>query len=422
MSENISPLRPVVIIGAGIVGLCTAAWLCREGVPVVVIDRRGPGEMTSFGNQGGIQSMASTPVGMPGMIRNLPSWLMDPLGPLAIRPAYMPKALGWFWKFWRQMGLEKVRHNARALNDLNRYSAETHLSLAEWSGARDLFHIPGQLYVWRSKANFDKAKLSREIWEATGQPFDVLSGDEVRQIEPQAGRLFEAGLRIPGNGYCDNPYKFSLSLAKAITGAGGDIRREEVTGFLREGSRVTGVMTDRGPQAAGIVVLAAGVWSKQLAAELGYRVPLESQRGYHVTIADAGLELSNMLLVADKSIAVTPMEMGLRIGGTVEFAGTQALPDYRRAKALLGLGKALFPDLAPANVTEWMGHRPCTPDSLPVIGQADAHPNVMFAFGHGHMGLLGSAPTGRIIADLVTGVSPRTSLAPFRVERFGGPS
>lgn len=417
--QDIGPERPVVVIGAGIVGLCVAAWLCREGVPVTVIDRRGPGEMTSYGNQGGIQSMAATPVGIPGMMKHLPNWLMDPTGPLAIRPGHLPKAAGWFWKFWRQTALDKVWHNATALNDLNRFAAETHLALAEWSGARDLFRIPGQLYVWRNKANFDHATLSREIWEATGQPFDVLTGDEIRQIEPQAGKLFEVGLRIPGNGHCRNPYEYALALARAVTESGGRILREDVTGFLREGGRVVGVMTDRGPKDAGAVVLAAGVWSRRLAATLGYRVPLESQRGYHVTIADPRVEVRNMLLVADKSIAVTPMQMGLRIGGTVEFAGTEALPDYRRSKALLTLGKELFPDLETEKVTEWMGHRPCTPDSVPVIGRAERHRNVMFAFGHGHMGLLGAAPTGRIIADLVIGKTPKTDLRPFRIERFG---
>ncbi|WP_342640526.1 NAD(P)/FAD-dependent oxidoreductase [Rhodoligotrophos ferricapiens] len=419
MSQGgISPERPVVVIGAGIVGVCCAAYLVREGLPVVLTDRRGPGEMTSFGNLGGIQNLAATPIALPGMLRDVPRWLLDPDGPLHVRPAYLPQVLPWLWRFWRQSEPERVLHNAKALNDLNRRSAECHLELARWAGLEHLFKIPGQLYLWTSRAYYDQSTFSRRIWASTGQPFDEIGPAEIREMEPGLAPVFEVGLRIPGNGYCRDPFGLAKGLAAKAVSEGAQFIQAEANGFRTSGGMLTGVETDRGVIDAGAVVLALGMWSKRLASSLGYHVPLESHRGYHVTIANPGIQLGSMCLVIDKKVAITPMTSGLRIGGTVEFAGLDALPDYRRARQFLALGKQLISGLDTSTHQEWMGHRPCLPDSLPVIGRTQRFGNLYCAFGHGHMGLLGSAPTGSIIADLIAGRSPSTQLEPFRIERF----
>jgi D-amino-acid dehydrogenase len=409
----------VAVVGAGIVGICCAAFLVRDGHNVILFDRRGPGEMTSFGNLGGIQSLAATPIGLPGMWKEIPKWLSDQSGPLVIRPSYLPHVAGWLWKFWRQSRSDRVWHNARALNSLNSGSVEAHRSLADWAGVSDLIKVPGQLYVWTSRKYFDGSTLSRKIWASTGHAIREISGAEIREMEPALGDRFEVGLEIPGNGYCRDPYLLARTLADRTIAEGASFRREEVNGFTFDDGRISGVQTDRGVQKVDRLVVAAGMWSKQLLRQLGYEVPLESHRGYHVTIADPGVELSRMLLVIDKKIAITPMNSGLRIGGTVEFAGLEPFPDYRRSRSLLALGKSVLPALEAERYTEWMGHRPCTPDSVPVIGATKRNDNLYLAFGHGHMGLLGSAPTGRLIADLVAGRTPSIDLEPFRVERFG---
>lgn len=411
--------RPAVaVIGAGIVGICCAAYLVQKGYSVTLYDRRGLGEETSFGNLGGIQSLAATPLSLPGMWKELPSWLMDQSGPLTIRPSYFPNVAGWLLRFWNQSRLDRVWHNARALNALNSSSVDAHLALARWARLEDLFEIPGQLYVWTTRKSYESAQLSRQIWASTGHDRTELDAKQILELEPDSGGRFEVGLHIPGNGFCRNPERLCTELGEHAIRNGVKFKRVAVQDFVSENDEVVGVRTDRGVEPFEHVVLAAGIWSRQLVSRLGYELPLETQRGYHVTIRNPGLRLSRMLLVIDKKIAVTPMETGLRIGGTVEFAGLSGVPDYIRAEALLRLGSSLFPQLRTDAVTEWMGHRPCLPDSLPVIGRAEKYRNLYFAFGHGHMGLLGSAPTGRIIADLVAGCDPSIDIRPFRIERF----
>jgi D-amino-acid dehydrogenase len=410
--------QTIAVIGAGIVGICCAAYLIREGHQVILYDRRGPGETTSFGNLGGIQSLAATPLSLPGMLKDVPGWILDQDGPLVIRPGHLPKAARWLWKFWRESRLERVWHNARALNALNSHSATSHLELADWAQASDLIQVPGQLYVWTSRRNYESAKLAREIWNASGHENIEINAGEIGELEPALGTRFEVGLNIPGNGYCRNPYRLCVALAEKAIAEGVEFRREEVNGIAVHEGRIQSVQTDRGVQPVDGVVMAAGMWSKPLLASIGYHVPLESHRGYHVTIPSAKTSLTRMVMVIDRKVAITPMETGLRIGGTIELAGMDALPDYRRARGFLKIGAELLPGLDTSEATEWMGHRPQLPDTLPVIGKADRIPNLFMAFGHGQMGLLGSAPTGRLIADLVGGRQPFVDLAPFRIERF----
>lgn len=414
----ISKDKPIVIIGGGVVGLFTAASLLRGGYPVTLIDRRGAGEETSYGNLGGIQDMAATPIAMPGMLKELPKWLLDRQGPLFVRPSYFPQALPWFLRMLKASNLEAFWRSATALDSLNRHCVESHLDLASWAGASDLYTVPGQLYVWTRKAYFDAGKLSRSVWAKTGQTIEQLDGPAIDAIEPSYRGKFEVGLRIPGNGYCASPYELCQKLFAACMTAGMTFIRGEAHELLVSDGCVDRVRTERGLIAAGAVVLCAGVWSAELLKPLGYRVPLESQRGYHVTYPDAGVQQANMLLVIDRKIAITPMKTGLRVGGTVEFAGLHARPDYTRAARLTEIMHDLVPSLSPQDAMEWAGHRPCLPDSVPVIGITPRHANLICAFGHGHMGLIGSAPTARIVTDLVGYRTPFLDLAPFAIDRF----
>lgn len=410
--------KPVVVIGAGIVGLFTAASLLRAGYRVTLIDRKGAGEETSYGNLGGIQNMAATPIAMPGMLKELPKWLTDRHGPLFVRPSYFPHALPWFYQMLKASRLAAFWRSAIALDSLNRHCVESHLDLAGWAGAGDLYRVPGQLYVWTRKSYFDASALSRAVWAKTGQSFEQLDGAAIDRIEPAYKGRFEVGLRIPGNGYCASPYELCQKLFARCLAAGLDFVRGEAHELIAAGGRVDAVRTDRGVIEAGVVVLSAGVWSAQLLRPLGYKVPLESQRGYHVTYPQAAIEQNNMLLVIDRKIAITPMREGLRVGGTVEFAGLRAWPDYERAARLTETMRTLVPSLVSSNALEWAGHRPCLPDSVPVIGVAPRHSNLISAFGHGHMGLIGSAPTARIVTDLVQKRLPFLDLAPFAIDRF----
>ncbi len=385
---------------------------------MVILDRRGPGEMTSFGNLGGIQNLATLPIAMPGMLKDVPRWLTEPDAPLHVRPSYAAKAAPWLYRFWRQSTPERAIRNAKALDALNRNSVDCHRDLAKWAGLEHLLHIPGQFYLWTDRTYYDRSTFSRSLLDATGQSFREVSAAEIHEREPALSKAFEIGPEIPGNGYCSDPYALTKGLLAKATSEGATYVNADVSRLHHDGGTITGIETDRGIIKPSAVVLAAGMWSRHLAESLGFRIPLESHRGYHVTIPEARIQLSTMCLVIDRKVAITPMSQGLRIGGMVEFAGLDAMPDYRRAQQFLKLGRELIPGLATAAHTEWMGHRPCLPDSLPVIGRTASHRNLYCAFGHGHMGLIGSAPTARIIADQIANRPAGIDLAPYAIERF----
>jgi D-amino-acid dehydrogenase len=208
------------------------------------------------------------------------------------------------------------------------------------------------------------------------------------------------------------------ALADRFTRDGGVVLRRQVTGFEIGAEGTTHLKTDGGELEVETLVVAAGAWSHLLARQLGSRVPLESQRGYHVTVADPGVSPRLSIMWAERKFMTTPMAPGLRFAGTVELAGLEAAPDYRRARSLLEQGKRMFPELNSGNVSQWMGHRPCLPDTLPVIGRSPHFAETYYAFGHGHTGLSGAPMTGRLIADLVAGRPPTIDIAPFRVDRF----
>jgi D-amino-acid dehydrogenase len=202
--------------------------------------------MTSYGNAGGIQNLATTPIGMPGMLRNLPQWLMDPLGPLHIQPRYLPRALPWLLRFARETTEGRVRHNAKALNALNRNSITDTAELARWAGVEHLIELSGHLYLFRSKADYERDRLGKELRDATGQPYDVIGNNAIRDLEPELASIYELALHVPGDGFCRDPHKLTTALAEATIGAGAEFLRAEVTGFERSNGTISAIKTDRG--------------------------------------------------------------------------------------------------------------------------------------------------------------------------------
>jgi D-amino-acid dehydrogenase len=413
---------PVVVIGAGIVGLACATYLQRDGRKVVVLDPGGPGEGASYGNAGGLNGSSIVPVAMPGVLAKVPHWLLDPEGPLSIRLRYLPQLLPWLYRFVRAGRPELVREQARALRGLLAPTVDMHRELAASVGAADLIQRSGLLIVYRSEASFAADAAANRLRAENGVKIDELNQDELRQIEPTLSPAYARARFISENGYCRNPLRLSRALAEALVASGGEIRRERAEGFAFADGKVEAVLTATGRIPAAAVVLAAGAHSKPLAARLGEKVPLDTERGYHAMIKAPEVAPRLPIMDAEAKFVATPMEQGLRMAGTVEFAGLAAPPDWRRARILLRHGQAMFPGL-PRTVSEdrvalWMGFRPSMPDSLPVIGPTRRHPNAFLAFGHGHVGLIGAPMTGRAIADLIAGRPPAIDLAPFGAARF----
>jgi D-amino-acid dehydrogenase len=414
--------KRVGVIGAGMVGVCAASYLQREGHSVFLIDPGVPGEGTSFGNAGAFNASSVTPVSSPGVIKKVPGWLRDPLGPLSLRWSYLPAILPYLWRFVRAGSEEKVHAQARALRPLVGATLSALQPLVKDAGAEHLVHQRGHLYVYRSAESVAKDGLAWALRRENGVVVDEFDADELRQLEPTLARDYVRGLLVRENGHTSNPFGLVSALCEHVVRNGGSVIRASALGFRLDGGKLTAIRTDAGELAADAAVVCAGVWSKPLAASLGDKVPLETERGYHLMIRDPEVMPSIPTCDGDGKFVATPMDTGLRFAGTVELAGLKAAPDWRRARLLLEQGRKMLPGLATHHAEErlsvWMGHRPSMPDSLPVLGPSRATPDVIYAFGHGHVGMTAAPMTGRLVADLVTGRKPSIDIAPFDPQRF----
>ena len=410
--------KNVIVIGAGIVGACCAGWLQRKGLSVTLVERDAPGEATSFGNAGSLSPTAVLPVAMPGMIPQIPGWLLDPLGPLVVRWSYLPQALPWLWRFIQCANVEQMWKTANALRPLLAPIFECYEPLVKNANATDLIQREGCLYVYDSEAEFRESQQSNEMRRKLGAELDDLAESDIRRMEPGLAPRFRWASYAPQNGFTVNPHRLTRAIADQVVADGGRFVRTEARSLeVRPGGGVA-VRTADQELTADAVVVATGAWSKALAASVGDRIPLETQRGYHVTLADHGLQARRMVNWVRRRVFATPMDVGMRFAGTVEIAGLAAAPNWQRADALLDLARQMYPDIRTASVTRWMGHRPCLPDSIPVIGPSPRAKGVFYAFGHGHVGMCGAAGTGRTIAELVSGETPQVDISPFRPDRF----
>jgi D-amino-acid dehydrogenase len=412
----------VAVIGAGIVGMSAASYLQRDGHEVFVVDPNEPGEGTSFGNAGCINPSSVVPMSMPGVIKNVPKWLRDPLGPLSVRWSYLPFITPWLIRYIRAGRRDRVEQQAKALKALLSPAVPNLSALAKAAGAEDLMHRVGHLVAYKNAESRAKDDAAWNLRRDNGVQFEELNADELRQLEPELSRDYTQGVLISGNGHLGNPGGLVKKLAEAFVRNGGRMVREAATGFEFIDGQLTAVRTAMGTHQADRAVVAAGIWSKPLAAELGDRLPLETERGYHIMIRDPEAMPRTPTMSGDGKFVVTPMDMGLRVAGTVELAGLKAAPNWARADNLLRQVKEMYPKLArdipETRISRWMGHRPSFPDSLPVIDRSGRSDDVFYAFGHGHTGMTGGSTTGKIVADLIAGRAPGIDLAPFSRSRF----
>lgn len=409
----------IAVIGNGIVGTCVGAWLLRDRHRVTFIDPLGPGEATSFGNAGSLSPSACLPVGMPGMWKKAPRWLLDPLGPLAIRWWYAPIVAPWIARFLRASNRNEVVRIATALRGLLTPIFDCYEPLLQRSNGMGLLRKSGCLYVFSGPEASRQWAWGMNLRRSLGVELRDVQEAELAALEPDLQGRFRFGILAPENASTLDPAALTANLFDQCVLDGAKALRARATGFEKLDGQVTGVRLDNGDVFdCDAVVLSGGAWSASLASQLGPSIPLETQRGYHVTVESNNLALSHTVMAVEHNLMVNPMRMGLRLAGSVEFAGLKAAPDYRRADVLLDRGREMFPHLDTSRTSNWMGHRPCLPDSLPVIGRAPRAENAFFAFGHGHIGMCGAASTGREIANLIAGRAPQIDLSPFAPTRW----
>ncbi len=410
--------RDITVLGAGIVGVAVASWLQRDGHRVTLVDRGPPGEFTSIGNAGILSPGSVVPVGMPGVLKKVPRWLTDPAAPLSLKWSYLPQAAPWLWRFMRASRRDRVERIADALRPLLGQTFDAYRVLTQAAGCTDLINQSGYMAVYETEASFRADALAWTLRRERGVRVEEIDAARIRELDPDLAPIYVRGVLLPEQGYVANPLWLTQRLFGHFMASGGRYERREVTGFDIGAGGPTALRTAQGPLPVDTLVLAAGVFSAKLAAMLGTRVPLESQRGYHVHFPEPGISPRTPVMSGEYKFFTTPMADGLRNAGTVEIAGLDAPPTQARIDALVGHTRRMYPRVNMAGMRTWMGHRPCTPDSLPVIGRSPRFANTWFAFGHGHTGLCGGAPTGRLIAELIAGRAPNIDPAPYRPTRF----
>jgi D-amino-acid dehydrogenase len=390
--------KTVAVIGAGIVGACIAYALVKRGARVVLIDRGEPGSGCSYGNLGAISESSIAPLAMPGILSTLPSMLTDRDSPLSLSPAYLPRALPWLWRFLCAARPDTVKASADKLHDLYRGSCAAHIELAREIGVLDLLLRNGHLFLYPDEAARAKDDATWALRTSHGQHLEYLDRAGIEHLESGLPARYQSAVHIPDHATVLDPFRYVQAVVRAFVARGGELLRADVRTVTPSDGRWT-VMTDGKPLQCDEAVIAAGVWAPGLLRTLGVKLRLESQRGYHVQFPGRSSLISRTVVLADKKVFLAPMVDGLRIGGTVEIAGIDAPPSGHRAAILERLAREVFPDLAGVEAQHWMGHRPCMPDSVPVVGPAPGRTGLWLAVGHGHLGLTGSVNTARRLAD-----------------------
>ena len=407
----------VIVIGAGVVGLSAALMAQARGLSVVVVDREGPAAGASAGNAGAFAFTDILPLASPGILRKAPKWLLDPLGPLTIPPAYALQIAPWLYRFWRACSPRMVAASTAAqtaMMDLSRAELEPFLAA---TGTLAMLRKYGNLQVYETEAEFHAALPGWEARTAHGIEYRHMNAEEMAEVQPGLSPRFTRGTFTPGWWSIADPKDYVLALAERFLAQGGTIQRAEVTGLKPRDGKVY-IQTKGDPLEADKVVLAAGAFSHRIAATLGERIPLETERGYNTTLPSDAFDLRCQVTFGGHGFVVSRLSTGIRVGGAVELGGLSLPPNYTRSEAMLRKAKTFLPALKTEGGRQWMGFRPSLPDSLPAIGRAKASPNVVYAFGHGHLGLTQSAGTARIVADLLTDTAPPINLTPFCPQRF----
>jgi len=408
----------VVVIGGGVIGITTALAAQGRGMSVHLVDRGTPSPGTSAGLAGAFAFADLEPLATPGILRKAPRWLIDPLGPLALRPAYALRIAPWLLRFWRASWRDRYAAAVRAQSALMTLSSAALERLVHDTDAAHLLRREGQLQLYDSAASFAASQRGWDLRAQMGLRFELLdSPAALARIQPGLNPRFAHGGYTPDWINVTDPADWLAHLTALFRARGGQITTGAVTAIDAPGSgpRLRGTLEQTRP---GHVVVAAGAWSHRLTRTLGQPVPLETERGYNTTLPQPGFDLRTHLTFADHGFVVTHSGAGIRVGGAVELGGLDLPPDYRRARVLLDKAMRFLPGLSDTRGVPWMGFRPSMPDSLPVIGRAARSDRVIYAFGHGHLGLTQSPATAEIVADLLTGQIPPLDISPYSPERF----
>jgi len=410
----------IAVVGAGIVGLSVAVQLQRRGYHVTVIDRDAPMAGCSSGNAGYLSEANIFAPAAPDMLRQLPRLLLADDGPLVIKPSYMPKMLAWGR---HALGAVPAGRRQAITQTLAAMTVQAYSALAKMAGHTGAAHLlsrDGGLVAFKNAGALERKCEQLAVWQRHGIAVHRLSGAELRALEPALAPTMVGGLHFQNSGRCSDPRQLGLLYAQHLQAHGAAIVRDRVQQLQPQPGGAVRLRCDSGERSFAQVVVCAGFWSGALLQPFFRAIPLVSERGYHLMLPRPGVRLTRPVVFGEPHFAATPMDQGLRLAGTAEFASADAGPNLERAHMLLRLAQDYLLELDGTDAVPWMGVRPSLPDGLPAIGQVPAHPAIHYAFGHAHNGLTLSAVTAECLAAQLSATPAPMDLAALDLGRFGG--
>lgn len=415
---NSSEKCDVLVIGTGIIGAMSALYLQNAGKSVTFLERGEIARGASSGNAGILAFPEIIPIPAPGIMRKAPKWLMDPLGPLSVPPAYALKIMPWLWRFWQASSPRKFQHGLAVQKNMMRLAATEMQAVAAMPELAHHIINTGTLDLYDTKASFDAAQRDWDEKERAGISLSRVGRADIDRLQSGLAPQFQHGVFTPAGLQVGDPYEFTRAIADLVISRGTSLRKGEAVRIETIGESTIVTLSNGEKLAADKVVIACGAWSKPLAASLGNPVPLETERGYNTTLPAGSFNLTRQIYFNDHAFVVTPLSSGIRVGGAVELGGLELPANFRRSEAMLKKAGKFLPGLKTEGGQQWMGFRPSMPDCLPVIGTSRASNSVIYAFGHGHLGLTQSAATAKLVTELATGAETSISIDPFRASRF----
>jgi glycine/D-amino acid oxidase-like deaminating enzyme len=410
-------MAEVAVLGAGFIGLSCAYWLKRDGHRVRLFDPAGPGEGTSYGNAGTFANYGCIPVNNPDVFRNIPRFLFSSTSPLRIRWSYMPQLAPWLARFLLSATQARYEHSARALASLLSRASEGYREMLATPTLASFMRQRECLYLYSSSASFKAAQPSLDLRRSLGVRFDTLDREAIRQCEPNLAPIFEHGTMFNGSWFLSDPRGFLQALHSSMVAQGLQYDRVAIGAIEPQPNGVRLIDENGRTHTAEYVIVCTGALSRRFARQCGDRVPLDTERGYHVHFPGTTNLLSRPCGWAERGFYMTPMADGVRAAGTVELGGYGPRKNPDLLNLLTASSQEALPGL-PQPDSNWLGFRPSLPDGLPVIGTSSRSPRVIYAFGHQHLGVTLGGVTGSLVADIVAARASPVDLAPYNPRRF----
>jgi glycine/D-amino acid oxidase-like deaminating enzyme len=418
MTSHASSRYSIAVVGGGIVGLSVAMELLREGMEVTIIERDTPMQACSAGNAGYLSEANIFPPASPDLLRQMPNLLLANDGPLVIRPSYVGRMLPWSWRALTVLKPEALSRVTDTLAAMTRLAFESISKLAEQVGATELLTRDGGLVAFKTMAGLEKKAAAMGTWNRYGLPVRRLSGAEIQELEPALVPEIVGGLLFEHSGRCSNPQGLGLRYAEHLRNHGARFLQDEVRSLTWRSHGQVEVHGAHSRACYSKVVVCGGFWSGALMRGFFRTIPLVSERGYHLMLPRPGLTLRRPVVFGEPHFAATPMDEGLRLAGTAEFARWDSPPSWARAHMLLTLAQQYLRQVDGAHAKPWMGIRPSLPDGLPAMGTVPDAPGIHYAFGHAHNGLTLSAVTAQCVSAMVRRTEPPVPIASMALERF----